>query len=125
MTRPLYTMQKRLQQSELVQGIDDEEFASRGVLCPVDWCEAHAHRHARCGDADGPFEGIHRGRLNGERVVAATTARKVKRTATEGLPLSAGFSMLFDDMANRGELPGVVGPRLKNQRRARKKMGMP
>ncbi len=112
-------MSRRLRQSELVQDIDDEEFAARGVLCPVEWCEAHTHRHARCGDTDGPFEGIHQGRLNAERVVAATMARKVRRTATEGLPLAAGFSVLFDDMANRGELPGVVGPRLARQRRIR------
>lgn len=117
-------MSRRLRQSELVQGLDEEEIASRGVACPVDWCEAHAFRHARCGDADGPFEGIHRGRIDAERTVAATWTRHVKRTATEGLPLAAGFSRLFDDMANAGEIPSVVGPRLARQRRIRKRMGM-
>lgn len=118
------TFEKRIAQSELVQDLDDEGFAARGIACPVDWCSAHAFRFARCGDADGPFEGVHRGRLDAERTVAATWARQMRRTATEGLPLAAGFSRLFEDMPNHGEIPSVVGPRLKRHQRARKLMGI-
>lgn len=118
------SIEKRLAQSELVMGLDEDAVAARGVACPVDWCEAYAFRFARCGDADGPFEGVHQGRLNAERVVVATEARRRRATQTENLPLAAGFSQLLRDLENQGDIPGVEGPRLKRQRAAREKLGM-
>ncbi len=44
--------------------IDERDWVKANpVYCPVPWCTAHDLRHARCGDADGDYEGIHFARI--------------------------------------------------------------
>lgn len=105
---------------ELVQDVDEDQY--HGVMCPIEWCEAHNAASVNCGDHLGPFVGVHQGRINAKRTQTATTTRRLR-----ALGLSAdlaGWSEIMRSQANLGNVPGIVGPRLKAKRRARKRLGM-
>ena len=100
---------------ELDMGLDPNGWVEdHRVYCPVSWCSAHNLRDALCGDADGPYEGIHEGRI---REVARTQRREAAALAyltREGFDdpgLTMAFHRLVQDAVDQGTLPGKKGRR--------------
>jgi len=87
---------------------DEEDWVQEHpVYCPVPWCSAHALRHARCGDTDGPYEGIHIGRIRRVRTAARRTQRRLVAWQAAGLSvedaiLVEGVTVMLQDAEDRG-----------------------
>ena len=103
--------------SELDFDTDDLPLLKAGVPCPVTWCTAHVLRSAACGDPEGPFVGVHVGRVNRYRNGRwATTTQRTLEKMLEA-PVSPEMVMAvvaIEDGLNCGL---VVGPLTKAQRR--------
>lgn len=88
--------------------------AEHPVYCPVPWCTAHAHRHGRCGDKDGPYEGIHAARILYAKGAPARVRQALRKREKAGIPnpgLSLSLAVVVQDAVDTGLIPGRPGRR--------------
>jgi hypothetical protein len=108
---------------ELTFEADAFALETRGVPCPIDWCEAHVLRYAPCGDTDGAFYGgVHVGRVNRAKDGrwARRPAKAIERLTGE--PATAeGVAILIsiEDGLNTRLLSGPPTKAQREQARAR------
>lgn len=105
--------------SDLDMTVDEESWIKEHpVYCPVSWCSAHNLRHARCGDVDGPYEGLHVARIQYARGESQRVKRQIANIRKMGVSnpeLSFGMSQLFQEALDTGLVPLQKG--LKRGRR--------
>lgn len=95
--------------------IDDDSWVRENpVYCPVPWCKAHKLRTARCGDADGDYDGIHVGRVRAVQAFMRSHQRRVSlyKEIGVGNPERAAWSdRVMQDAIDAGLTPGRKGRR--------------
>lgn len=72
------------------------------IYCPVPWCKAHKLRTVGCGDAQGPYEGLHVARLQYVKQWARLEQRRSKILG----PLVAAQGRVIQDGIDMGLIPG-------------------
>lgn len=101
--------------TELDQEVDEAGWIrEHPVYCPVPWCSAHDLRRARCGDGDGPYEGLHVARIEYARGEAARDARQIGALRKLGVgdpELMYGFARMGQEAVDLGLVPGRRGRR--------------
>lgn len=104
-----------LERSALDQDVNEAEWIeAHPVYCPIPWCTANTLRRARCGDQDGPYEGIHVARMRYATGQAARDRSEVLRASTMGLSnpgLAVGLARLHQEAVDMHLVPGRRGRR--------------
>lgn len=115
---------------ELDFDVDHYALKQDRVRCPIHWCEAHRHPGEPCGDADGPFDGAHVGRVRAGRRQEATEKRRAVRLAeASGCAIEelAGVRYVLqchEAAVESGLVLGEETRAMAEQRRARRRLGM-
>lgn len=94
--------------SELDMTVDEETWIEEHqVYCPVPWCCARTLRRSRCGDVNGPYEGLHVARIEYAKGEAKRVQRQLASLRKMGVKdpeMSLGFARLMQDGVDTGLL---------------------
>lgn len=104
-----------LEDCELDQEIDEWGFLrDHQVYCPVSWCSANKLSTDRCGDADGPYEGIHVARIEEVKRSSVRDTKAIRALQKMGMgdpELVLGLGKMIQRAVDSGLLKGRRGRR--------------
>ena len=105
--------------SDLDMTVDEESWIKEHpVYCPVPWCSAHDLRHARCGDKDGDYEGLHVARIEyaqGEGKRVKQQLSSLRRMGVADPEMSLALAHMLQQSIDLGLVP--MKPGMKRGRR--------
>lgn len=105
-------MKPRPKAYDLDQTMDEEAWIrEHPVYCTIPYCRAHKLRFDRCGDKDGPYEGIHVGRIrsvkrNQKRMERRLTMYEEMGYSKEQAERAVWLSMFFQQAIDTGAMTG-------------------